>query len=275
VFHKHDIDFVHISGALPIYIRAGARVVGGRKQFVLSADALAAFDDPAVRIREAKVGDATWMAECSVLEPVHFVRPLADYAVSIQHGHCTGVACRFHIVSRGSSPVGYMITTEPDDSAKSDLFECAGEARDILAAFHRLLSERSDTARLVAEFAASDPRVRLLDEAGIEGTDSALPRGTMKALDFARTMEKLRPYFAARLPAATAEALDWTQGADRYVGWAGRDVLMIDGEENMLWTLLGAPPDQTPINVHATGVMAELLRQCLPIPVPSIYLNNI
>jgi len=73
----------------------------------------------------------------------------------------------------------------------------------------------------------------------------------------------------------TVHALDWTHGADRYAGWAGRDVLTIDGEQNMLWALLGPPPDEAFCHVHATGAMSELLELCLPIPVPSIYLNNI
>jgi len=269
VSHKHGVDFVHISGSLPIYLRAGARFVGGRKEFALTRDALAVFEDSAVRMREAQVDDASWMAECGLREPVHFVRPVADYEVSIQHRHCTGAACRFHIVLRGDSPAAYVITTEPNESGESALFECAGEPRVVLAALYRLLS---DGGRIAAEFAASDARARLLEEAGVEGTASALPRGTMKALDFARTMKKLQPYVAARLPAA---ALDWTQGAGRYVGWAGRDVLTIDGEENMLWTLLGPPPDKTPSGIHAAGVMAALVQECLPIPVPSIYMNNI
>ena len=274
-FHKHSVDFVHISGALPLYLRAGARPVGGRKEFALSSDELAGFEDPSVRMRDAQVDDASWMAECALREPVHFVRPRVDYESSIHHGHCTGAACRFHIVSRADSPVAYTITTEPDAAGPSSLFECAGEPRAILAAFHQLLSDMGSAGRLVAEFAVSDARARLLESAGLEGADSALPRGTMKALDFARIMTKLRPYFAARLPATTVDALNWTQGADRYVGWSGRDVLTIDGEQNMLWALLGSPPDETVSDVHAAGAMAALVEECLPIPVPSIYMSNI
>jgi len=51
--------------------------------------------------------------------------------------------------------------------------------------------------------------------------------------------------------------------------------LTIDGESNMLWTLLGPPPDETVSDVHAAGAMAALVEECLPIPVPSIYMNNI
>jgi len=274
-FRKHNVDFAHISGALPLYIRAGARPVGGRREFVLSGEGLAAFEDHAVSIRAAHVDDAAWMAECVSGDPVHFRRPASDYELSIQHGHCTGAASRFHIVSQAGAPVGYTVTTAPNASAVCTLFECAGPPPAILAAFHRLLSDGDSPARLVVEFAASDRLSHLLADAGLTGVGSALPRGTMKALDFAGTMAKLRPYVAARLPATTVDALGWTQGADRYVGWAGRDVLTIDGEQNMLWTLLGPPPDEAPRDVHATGAMAELLELCLPVPIPSIHLNNI
>lgn len=277
-FHQHNVDFVHISGLRSLYLRAGAAQVGGCKQFELLPDGLAPFEDSSVNVSEATVNDARFMAECNLREPVHFVRPLADFALSVEHGHCTGAACRFYIVSRANRPVSYVITTEPAGSegrVSARVFECAGEPLPVLAALHSLVAGMGNAASLSVEFAPTNTLTRLLAAAGIEGTDCPLPRGTMKALDFAQTMAKLRPHFAARLPATTIETLRWTQGAGRYVGWAGRDVLTIDGESNMLWTLLGSPPDGTRSDVHATGAMADLMDECLPIPMPSIYLNNI
>jgi len=277
-FHQNGVDFVHISGSRSLYLRAGAAHVGGCKQFELSPDGLAPFEDSSVDVREATVGDAQFMAQCNLREPVHFVRPLADVALSVEHGHCTGAACQFHVVSQAGSPVGYVITTEPTESEgrmSARVFECAGEPQPVLAALHSRVAGMGHGASLSVEFATCSTLARLLEAAGIEGTDCPLPRGTMKALDFARTMAKLRPYFAARLPAATAEALEWTQGAGRYVGWAGRDALTIDGESNMLWILLGPPPGEEASHVHATGAMAALVDACLPIPMPSVYLNNI
>jgi len=274
-FRRHGADFVHISGALPLYIRAGARRVGGRREFEFVGEQLAEFAVPDVALRDAEVDDASWMAGCALRDPVHFVRPHSDVELSIRHGHCTGAACRFHIVSRAGARVAYLITTKPDGAGESRLFECAGPARAVLAACHTLVSGGSATKRLAAEFAVSDPVMGLLANAGLSGVDSALPRGTMKAVDFVGTMVKLRPFFAARLPEATAAALDWAQGAERFAGWAGGDMLTIDGEQNMLWTLLGPPPDAAVEGVRATGAMADLLETCLPLPVPSIYVNNI
>jgi hypothetical protein len=51
--------------------------------------------------------------------------------------------------------------------------------------------------------------------------------------------------------------------------------LEIDGVTNMVWTLLGAPPNETITNVRVSGSMRELYERCFPIPLPSLEMNMI
>jgi hypothetical protein len=59
------------------------------------------------------------------------------------------------------------------------------------------------------------------------------------------------------------------------VAYTGQDLLEIEGETNLLWTLLGAPLGKQVERVRATGVLQGLVAQCLPLPWPSLYLNMI
>ena len=88
-------------------------------------------------------------------------------------------------------------------------------------------------------------------------------------------MEKLRPYFGQNLGKSFAESLEFTAGNERYVVTGEGGALEIDGESNMLWTLLGAPPDKASENVRATGLMKKALEVCLPITLPPLTLNTV
>ena len=97
----------------------------------------------------------------------------------------------------------------------------------------------------------------------------------MKVIDFCRTMHKLLPYFRERLTGWTCLDLNFAAGKERYVAWNQRGTLELEGESNMLWSLLGKPPDAQIEGIHATGQMRGLAERCLPIPVPLLYLNVI
>ena len=92
-------------------------------------------------------------------------------------------------------------------------------------------------------------------------------------LDFAKTMRKLLPFFASRLPSRLTESLDFAFGNERYVAWCKDGTMEIDGVTNMVWTLLGSPPNETVTNVRVSGSMQELCERCLPIPLPSLEMN--
>ena len=91
----------------------------------------------------------------------------------------------------------------------------------------------------------------------------------------AAVWEKLRPYFAREAGSSFANSMEFATGNGRYVISGDGGVLEIDGESNMLWTLLGAPPGSHIQNVRATGTMKNVLEKCLPISLPSVHLNNI
>jgi len=97
----------------------------------------------------------------------------------------------------------------------------------------------------------------------------------MKVIDFPRTMRKLLPYFQERLTGWTHLNLKLAAGKERYVAWNEEGALELEGESNMMWALLGKPPEAKIEGIRATGQMCQLVKQCLPIPLPLLYFNVI
>jgi hypothetical protein len=88
-------------------------------------------------------------------------------------------------------------------------------------------------------------------------------------------MLKLQTYFQERLSGWRSLSLDTAESAGLYVAWNESGSLQIEGERNMLWALLGRPEGAPREGITASGVFQDLIEHCLPLPLPSVYLNMI
>ncbi|MFC1719456.1 GNAT family N-acetyltransferase [Candidatus Poribacteria bacterium] len=276
-FADDDVDFVYISGARPLYYRSGANHIGNSPVFFLTSDAQKSVDTKGLKIREAILADVEILRSLNESEETRIVHDTLDYEIVIQHGYCSGGQCMFGIVESGSTPVAYIAlrgVEEKEGRWSQRVIEFAGDREAILFALSTKADEFGPNGHFVMEVRAED---ELIDRLGAMGVRSEVGRkgGTVKILNFTRTMEKLLPYFASQLGTAFAESLEFTAGSERYVAAGEGGSLEIDGEANMLWTLLGNPPDKQRENVRATGLMEEALETCLPLPLPALYLNTI
>jgi len=274
-FREDDVDFVCISGDRAMYRRAGARPVGGRREFIVNPENVAKLEGFAaeVCVRTATLEDAQSLATIYEREPVRFIRPLSDYEIVLKYRHCVGQPCEFVIASDEFGTHSYLLVTAPqnrDGKSFRTVFEYAGERRLVLGAIYRLAQE----SELRVRVEGNDLLGQVLTEAGFEGVPTHKP-GTIAVLEFARTLRKLLPLFASVLPADLVRTLDFSFGNERYVAWCDGGILEIDGETDMVWALLGAPPGENPTNVRVSGRMCELYERCLPIPLPSLEMNMV
>ena len=274
-FREDEVDFVCISGDRAMYRRAGARPVGGRSEFVVNpenAESLGKYATK-VSIRVATLEDAKLLAAIYDMEPVRFIRPISDYEIVLKYRHCVGQPCEFIIASDGFKGNAYLLVTSPQmqgDKISRTVFEYAGERHLVLSTIYLLAQETELKVRVEGE----DLLGKMLTEVGVKGMPIQKP-GTIVVLDFARTMRKLLPFFASRLPADLIQTLDFAFGNERFVAWCDGGILEIDGETNMVWTLLGAPPGESVSSIRVIGGMRDLYEQCLPIPLPSLEMNMV
>jgi len=281
-FQANGVDFVYISGARGLYYAAGANHVGGRTGFRLRRDVLAGTGfgaglPTAPTLRMANDEDVPVLAALYQREPVRFVRPREDYELVLRCGHCAGQACQFLLLELGGTPAGYLLVAPPGEREGrpvQPILEYCGDRSAVLTGLAQLAAEGNPALELSLAVPQGDPLGERLGGQGFSGEPLGTS-GTVKVLDFGRTMGKLRPYFESRLGREAVCAMQCVAGGGRFVVHTDQDLLEIEGETNLLWTLLGAPPGQTVEPVRATGAMERLITECLPLPLPSLYLNMI
>jgi len=276
-FHTNNVDFVYISGSRQLYYAAGANHIGSFTRFKLDATALSAANHLRVSLRTATQEDAELLSKLYQTEPIRFIRPRSDYQLTIEHGHCSGKACEFQIIEIDGTPIGYMLVTKPTEREgrlSQQVLECCGERHAVVSALSLLASNTPPNCDLYVEVNLGDPLCQMLSSLDVVG-EPIRTRGTVKALDFCRTITKMLPYFESRMPPESVRSMEFITAGQRYVAHSSEGILEIDGETNMLWALLGAPPQQTIQNLRATSQMQTLVSRCLPLPLPSLHLNMI
>lgn len=276
-FVDTDVDFVYISGSRSMYYRAGANHIGGLSQFLLTSDAAKLVDTENINIRQATLADVEILYSLNETEQIWLAHDRLDYELIIQNGHCSGGQCVFNIIELESTPVGYVAVrnvARKEGRWSQRVIEFAGDRGAILAGLVVLADRHGVNGHLIIETHREEELAARLRSMGVECKTGRMG-GTVKVLNFTRAMEKLRPYFSQRLGSSFAQSLEFAAGRERYIASGEGGALEIDGEVNMLRTLLGAPPDGKLENVRATGLMQKALEVCLPIPLPALPLNVI
>ena len=270
-FRESGVDFMYISGTRPLYFGAGANWVGLEAHCALDGAALPG--DPRVRTRQAGLDDIAALAELAGREGTRFLRHWEDWRLVLEHGHCSGFPCAIHLVERDRALVGYLVLRDIERDNLARVIELAGDRSCLLAALASLrptLGER----RLDLFAPHGDPIVDLLAVCGV-GADIPKNRGTIKAVDPQRTLAKLAPYFRERRPDGGDRPLRLTSHDGAYTLTDGENELELADEAQLLWLLVGRPPDAPGELPQATGRLRDAVETCLPLSLPLPYINMI
>jgi hypothetical protein len=275
-FIDTDVDFVYISGARRLYYSAGANHVGGVSHYFVPSD-INHSSRKNIKIRKATLEDVELLVALSEKDETRFIRDRLDYELVIQNGHCSGGQCVFYIIESDSQTVGYIAArgvSHKEGKWTQNIFEYHGNREAIFTALLELAKEPGPNGHLIVEVKPGEKLGERLRSVGVEPVPGRIG-GTIKMVNFTGTMEKLRPYFAQKVGNSFAKSLEFAAGNGRYTIPGDGGYLEIDGEANMVWTLLGAPPDKRIENVKSTGLMKEALETCFPIPLPALQINTI
>lgn len=269
---QHGVDFVYISGARSLYYRAGADHVGGFCQVTVSPGALS--HPHGASLRRATKEDIPLLCRLNEHDAVRFVRPYSDYDLILTYGHCGGRPSEFYLVESQGVPLGYLFVSYLEREGRRWLHvrEIRGERQAALDAIASLAD--STNMEVVVDLPRGDLLGDLFATRGLQAKPGRTS-GTMKVLDFCRTLRRLKPYFASHLDPDFVESLTFVDGGGRFLVNSREGALVMEGERAMLHTLLGSPRGEPIEGVRATGEATKLLQTCLPIPWPSIYMNVI
>ncbi|MBD3184937.1 GNAT family N-acetyltransferase [Candidatus Poribacteria bacterium] len=274
-FANDNVDIVNISGARSLYYRTGANHVG-HPQFQIDLNAVKQFKNTDVKIRKAEFEDAEIIRSLNEGEDVRINRDLLDYELVLENGCCSGRRCIFYIIESGSEIVSYILARDSKrDNGKwtQNIFEFAGDRSVIIPALADIANDIKidENAYFTIQVTAQDELIPILERSGFTMSTNRAG-GTLKVLNFPRTMNKLKPILSQYID---AENVEFTTGKDRYGIYSDSGTLEIDGEANMLWTVLGSPPGNQIENIRVNESMKNLTENCFPIPLPSLTLNNI
>ncbi|MEK7396810.1 MAG: GNAT family N-acetyltransferase [Candidatus Poribacteria bacterium] len=276
-FHENNVDFVCISGNREMYKRAGSRFVGGLDRLIIKKEGVANLQT-GTGVRIATIDDALILAHLNEQEPLHSVRPINDYEIVINYGHCVGKPVEFIIASIGEVPTAYVLVTkliENNNRKYRRVMEYAGDRFSISTALARLAINLPDDGEIEVDVQEKDNLIKiLLASYGADYNPTTRP-GTNCVLDFVRTMTKLKPFFAGYLPEDFVNSMQFSAGNERYSAWCPDGSLSIEGMTDMVWTLLGPPPGEKVTNIKVEGKMQDLIDICLPIPLPPLEMNMI
>lgn len=276
-FRENNVDFILISGNRRLYRDAGSRVVGGLNKFILKKGDMGNIQQSAVTFEVAKKKDAKILSAIYEKENLRLVRPLSDYEIVLEYGHCAGRPVEFVLISFNRLPVAYVLMTKmlkDGNRFYKRVMEYAGHREAIVIALKVMLDEITEDVEIEIDTRNGDFLGKLMEWQNIYNEPTTQP-GTLCIVDFARTMSKLKTLFQSKLPDNITNSLHFSYGKERYIGWCDNGTLKIDGLTNMIWTILGAPPKEKVSNIKATGAMEELLKSCLPIPLPPLEMNLI
>jgi GNAT superfamily N-acetyltransferase len=278
-FMENGVDFVCISGDRPMYRRVGARPTGGVLRFRATAGELKGMlvDAPSVLLRKASKEDAQLLARLYEGEALRFIRPVSDYEVVLKYEHCAGQRCEFQIIEEANTQVGYLLLTslqERDGMKWVRVFEFCGERIYIMGALRALAFSLPSDAEVWIDVGHTDALKRLLELRGVKWTEVRRP-GTYAVVDFVSTMRKLMPYLESHLPASFVRSLELNAGRERFVAYGEGGWLQVTGETNLVWMMLGTPPEETISGVRAHGLGERMLKECFPLPLPPVEMNMI
>jgi len=272
-FHENNVDFVCISGNRKMYRDAGSRFIGGVNRFILRKGFSV---DGMFTLREATAEDFRTLARINQSESLRFIRPLSDYEVVINYGHCVGRPVRFIIAYIGSVPAAYILITDllkHDERSFRRVMEYAGDRQAILSALSMIINEATEN-EIEIDIQSGDIMEELIRSRGVCGLPATRP-GTFCVIDIARTMNKLKPLFASYFPIDLVNSIESASGRGRYAIWCDGGSIEIEDETNLVWMALGTPPGETIGKIRVTGTMNDFADICLPIPLPPLELNMI
>ena len=211
------VDIVLVSGGRGLYKRHGCTGVGRFYKLVLKSHDITFLPSESIEMYTLKISDIPAAMELYEVEPVRFLRPREDYEYFLQSHWAMNKRAELFIIERKKLPVAYVVLRffEPagENENKASIAEFAGDRIAVLSAIKQLFqSYRLSEIELVFQEKDNEMKVYLSDV-----KMEIVPfGGTLRVLNFKQLMERLMPYFSARLGDKQAKQLVFNvkQGTD-------------------------------------------------------------
>ena len=201
------VDVMLISGDRTLYRRIGAVPVGCDFRCVLDADVLNRLHNPSLRVRKAHAGDLAACATAYDEKPARFVRPMGEWADRLNSKAAAEGWHHLLIVEAAGVICGYLAVNRAPAWPHGEVAEFGGTPAAIAGALRSMCDTTGETSLKITLQWHNDALKALLSRAGAKFTPVSVD-GTWTIVNFARLMERLRPWIEQRTGKAAAQSLE-------------------------------------------------------------------
>ncbi len=259
-FDERGCDFMLVSGARRLYDSADCLFVGNIIRLEIMRRDLWRFE----RNKDTSIEDFSEehledMMKAYEKKKVRFVRERRDWEIALRCGQVMNAPSDFLIVKKSNQFRSYLIVHFSE--GRGDVREYGGDRQALIDAIP-ILFEKYHLDALIFPVPFEDSELaRPIQDRGIYS--SIMPvAGTVRLLNFARFMERIRPYLREKL-GDIAEDLRFEEKEEEYKISLGNENFIIKGRRAMTWTILSRPGGY---EIPGEGRLIEALRNALPIP---------
>jgi len=266
------VDFLAISGRRGLYSRNHAMQVGTAHRFTLGGEEAVSLADDRLDVRMPDEPPVDELARLQSMEPVRVIRPKQVWEFFALTTSCHFAPSRTFVVCRRDRPVAYLLVRAENRDGTAAVLEFAGDRHDVCGALHGVLQQQEAERVSLQAMGWDSALIWNLQAAGIESRPESTD-GTVCVINFAQTLNKLRPRLAERIGLAAAQDLSARSDEDNVTFRLGADelTLPIDSATQLLF---GTPPDEDEGDLGASK-LAPILREAFPILLPSYGMDYV
>jgi len=282
--------FLMISGDRDLYMRNGAGAAGSFPRFVIERGTWGRMYLPLVETRDCTLEDASVLNGMYRLKPIHFVRPLVEWELALEHARRftgptpvwlatrteladgrvpTGVGrFPFQLVTQSGHPAAYLFLNFAAGEKKDEwsVVEWGGSVECALAGL-KTLAERASFPRTTFTLYPHEEDLRArFQDAQARARPPRSMKGVVRITNFEGLMEALRDYFAEIVGERDARALAFAELPDeRFRIRLESDELMI-GNPGVLADVLFGKGLSALVGSDSLARLRGILNRLLPLP---------
>ncbi len=275
VEHARDLgcDFLLISGARSLYLRAGCRKVGLDYQVEMTPQRAGGLIDGSVAVRRATVDDIPTMDALHKQESVHWDRQRVTWDDAFNEQTCFAQwGWQLWVASEGGRDVAYFAAEVPREVERAvRVLEYAGGSEVAIRAFAKYASEQRGSGILWKVSGADAVGRQLAEDADLHmAPDMSHP--TVLVTNVAQMIARMRPYLVARAGESAADALDVGETGDGAVVMLGGESLQLPTASCVGQFVFGTR-EERPTPPPTSGQLGEVYATGFPLPTPEYGLN--
>ncbi len=269
---REGCDLMIVSGDRNLYRMAGCRRVGRDVEYTVTREDAARLGEgfnpcrAAVTLDPASEQDQETLLRLYQREPVRFIRRREDYARAMRCGFVMNRPSDFWLLKRDGAVAAYAIFNRPQPADKQTrLAEYAGCRSAVTAALPHIMASRN-LEKLTVHVLGSDTVFQgLLSGRGLAPTP-AHAAGTVRIVNFAQLMERMRPHLEETLGASLARRLSFAEEGGRFVFLFGGERAELSDRGDVARLLFGAPDHSDAGLIAEDHPVMRALRRALPFP---------